>query len=160
MWTFFHLYYYENQKTLILEKFKVSSESGSVSLLENKDVFPRAFLVPELESSSLEEIFRETKILLYQSGRVNVQINSPRKGFLVLTDADFPGWKAFIDGKEEKIQKANLVFKGVLVPAGEHLVSFVYDPISFSLGVKMSLVSFFLISMVFWLKKIPPFQRR
>jgi uncharacterized membrane protein YfhO len=53
---------------------------------------------------------------------------------LVLSDTFYPGWKAFVDGKEEKILRANYNFRAVPLTAGTHRVEFVYDPLSFKLG--------------------------
>jgi len=49
-------------------------------------------------------------------------------GFLVLTDQYFPGWKAFVDGKETTIYKVDGLLRGVVVPEGRHTVEFKYRP--------------------------------
>jgi uncharacterized membrane protein YfhO len=54
---------------------------------------------------------------------------------LVLSDTYYPGWKAFVDGKETKIYRADYAFRAIPLNAGTHRVEFTYDPISFKLGV-------------------------
>ena len=49
-------------------------------------------------------------------------------GFLVLSDQYFPGWKAFVDGKETPIYKVHEIIRGIVIPEGEHKVEFVYRP--------------------------------
>jgi len=44
--------------------------------------------------------------------------------WLVYADAADPGWRASIDGLEIPIAEANLAFKAVWVPSGEHVVRF------------------------------------
>ena len=62
-------------------------------------------------------------------------------GVLVLTDAFYPGWKVFVDGKEHTIRRANYLFRGVELPSGAHQVEFVYDPLSFKIGLIVSLLT-------------------
>jgi len=57
------------------------------------------------------------------------------------------GWKAFIDGNETKIYRANHGFRGILVPKGEHKIEFIYEPESFYISKYLSL-SFSSIIMI------------
>jgi hypothetical protein len=56
-------------------------------------------------------------------------------GVLVLTDAFYPGWKAFVDGKETPIYRANYLFRGIALAKGQHKIEFLYRPSSFAYGV-------------------------
>ncbi len=42
--------------------------------------------------------------------------------FLVYNDSFYQGWEAFIDGKKVDLWRANIGFKGLWVPPGEHMV--------------------------------------
>lgn len=79
--------------------------------------------------------------------RVSVSYSSPEASCLVLTDTFYPGWQATIDGKDAAILQANFLFRAVMVPAGDHTVSFEYDPFSFKLGVALALLSFLFMSV-------------
>jgi hypothetical protein len=58
---------------------------------------------------------------------------------LVLADAWFPGWTAWIDGAAgPPIFRADLVLRAVAVAPGPHEVVFEYDPLAFRLGVWVS----------------------
>ena len=50
------------------------------------------------------------------------------------------GWKAFIDGNETKIYRANHAFRGIVVPAGKHKIEFIYAPESFEISKNIALI--------------------
>jgi hypothetical protein len=68
---------------------------------------------------------------------VEIEVESGDRGFLVLSDQHYPGWKAYVDGAETGIYETNGVMRGVVVPGGKHTVSFRYRPIGlfFLLGM-------------------------
>jgi uncharacterized membrane protein YfhO len=45
-----------------------------------------------------------------------------------MTDPATPGWHAYIDGKEVRLFRADSYMRAVCVPAGEHKVSFRFEP--------------------------------
>ncbi len=55
---------------------------------------------------------------------VRARVNAPEDGFFVRLENFHRGWKAFIDGKETRLYRANYAFQAVRVPAGEHTVTF------------------------------------
>ena len=57
-----------------------------------------------------------------------------REGFVVITDASWRGWQAFIDGKRVPLHRANAAFLAIQVPQGQHAVRLVYRPASFVRG--------------------------
>jgi len=59
-------------------------------------------------------------------------------GWLVLFDTYYPGWRALVDGKETAIERADVFFRAVPVPAGEHTVEFRYLPRSLVYGIIIS----------------------
>jgi hypothetical protein len=70
-------------------------------------------------------------------------------GLLVLSDVYYPGWKAFVDGRETKVLRANYVMRAVVLPPGKHVVEFRYDPLSFTIGAVVTVLSF--AGFVVWL---------
>ncbi len=58
---------------------------------------------------------------------------SDRARLLVLNELYFPGWHAYVDGREVPILPTNAVMRGVIVPAGATAVTMAYVPFVLSL---------------------------
>lgn len=80
----------------------------------------------------------DATIVAYEPERVSLQADMKRAGFLVLHDVHYPGWKAYVDGRETEVRRANYVFRAVHLTAGRHRVEFVYRPASFMVSAWIS----------------------
>lgn len=80
------------------------------------------------------------EVLLYQPDRVLVRHNGPG-GYLVLTDAYYPGWNAYVDGVPAPIYRGDVYFRAVAVPPGTHLVDFRFEPARVGQGAAISLAT-------------------
>jgi hypothetical protein len=78
------------------------------------------------------------EVMGHRYTRVTVNVNAMAPAILVLADAYYPGWKAYVDGRDEPIFPAYHVSRGVIVPAGNHVVEFRYAPASFRIGLWIS----------------------
>ena len=58
--------------------------------------------------------------------------------FLVLSEMYAPGWTAAVNGVPTPIYRTNYLFRGVVVPAGQHTVTFEYRPRSVLAGAAVS----------------------
>jgi Bacterial membrane protein YfhO len=67
-------------------------------------------------------------VLRYHPGRVCLRVRSTVSTFLVSSEAYYPGWHAFIDGRKTRVYLTNAAFQGVVIPPGEHTVSLVFAP--------------------------------
>ena len=102
-----------------------------------------------LEESSLEGFLppneapsSQVNVAQYKNNRVSINVSASRDGFLVLSDAYFPGWRARLeDGSELDVMRANRVFRAVRVPAGDHNITFSYAPMSFRAGMFISFMA-------------------
>lgn len=68
--------------------------------------------------------------------RVDADFEAP--GYLVVTEAYYPGWRASVDGQPAAVQRANVGFRAVQVPAGRHLVEMRYRPAAVGIGFTIS----------------------
>jgi hypothetical protein len=77
-------------------------------------------------------------IISYSPEQIVIDLAAPRLGYLVLTDAYYPGWTATVDGQPAEIEQADIMFRAVRVPAGQHRVELRYQPRLFSFGLLIS----------------------
>jgi hypothetical protein len=118
--------------------------------LASKDFNPLAtVLVDEPISLGNKAGFQaEARILEYENQLVSIQASLDSRGILVLADSFYPGWNAYVNGRQEKIYRANLFFRAVPLSAGTHNVEFRYEPRSFAIGRAVSIATLSLIIAV------------
>jgi len=79
-------------------------------------------------------------VITAEGGSVlDIDAQAPGGGFLVLTDPYYPGWRAFIDGEETPILRADFLFRAVALPPGSHTVRFTFTPRALERGIMLSL---------------------
>ncbi|MCR4408129.1 MAG: YfhO family protein [Anaerolineae bacterium] len=81
------------------------------------------------------------RIAVYSAERVVVEVDAESEGYLVLTDAYYPGWQATLDGQQVSIRRADVLFRAVRVPAGSHIIEFRYQPRALQVGAAISLLT-------------------
>jgi len=85
-----------------------------------------------------------------------IETKSDQEAILVVADAYFPAWEAYVDGELVETLAANINQRAVLVPSGEHKVEMKYNPKWFYRGVVVSLsslllffISWFILAVIF-----------
>ncbi len=66
----------------------------------------------------------KVKVKHYDINDLKLETHLDRDQFLVFNDSFHSGWQAYIDGTKVDIVRANLAFKGLWIPKGEHVVVF------------------------------------
>lgn len=92
--------------------------------------------IPELPQHAQQVQVRDPSLI---QSDIEVTIDQP--AILVRSVADYPGWRATIDGKPAPILRADHAIQAITVPAGHHTVVFTFDPWSVKLGGALSLLS-------------------
>jgi len=140
------------------------SAPGTLVAHEREEVLPRAFVVPSLPPDNPQSVAHlarrcrqapaqrdllaeaglmpaahdvfpaSARLLSYERERVSVEVNGDSPGWLVLSDAYFPGWRAYVSGRQRPVRVAYHAFRAVQVE-GSCRVDFVYWPASFAVGV-------------------------
>lgn len=67
--------------------------------------------------------------------RVRLRVRLAGGGRLFLSDQHWPGWQARLDGRAVPIGRWRGVFRVIVLPGGEHVVEFRYEPASTLVGI-------------------------
>src|SRR5262249_346213 len=74
-------------------------------------------------------------IARYTPDEVIVDVDTPTPGILILTDQDYPGWEAYVDGRPTEILTSDYVFRGVPLAGGIHRIVLRFVPRAFRRGL-------------------------
>jgi Bacterial membrane protein YfhO len=128
-------------RAYIVNKTVVENDSRAVlGRLSSAEFDPTREVVvdSEIPMPPADHLKATAKIVRYDNEAVTIATSADNEAVLVLADSYYPGWKAFVDGREEVIRRANLFFRAVRLPAGNHTVEFRYEPKSFAIGLAIS----------------------
>jgi len=143
--------------------WRVVARERQAVLLENTNALERAF-VPRTVAvgGALEDIadYRESATIA-ASGQPYERTNGPGRvtirrarqgyeldadmqgdGWIVVTNSDWKGWRAYLDGRRIHTQRANGAFLGIHTPAGRHRVRLTYWPGAFVVGRGVTFATF------------------
>ncbi|MDI6783559.1 MAG: YfhO family protein [bacterium] len=81
------------------------------------------------------------KIVNYLPNEITIETDSPRNGFLVVSEIAYPGWQAFIDGKPAKLYTTDYILRGIYLEPGKHTIIFKFIPLSLYLGAGITLLT-------------------
>jgi hypothetical protein len=150
--------------------WKVVSEQKSALLLESPHVLERAFVPNTVrlglsDAAAVKEMaavrdFRELGWITIDGapyertngpGRVTrlarvergyeLTVDMDGDGWVIVSDSAWKGWRAYLDGRRQDLQRGNVAFLATHVPAGRHQVRLTYWPESFVRGRAVSVAT-------------------
>ena len=128
---------------------KKPRDFGRVAVVETEE--PLASWSTSVAGNN-DEASDKSAITHYDPQRVVIEATLARPGLLVLSDAWYPRWKAYISANgataEATIYRTNRVLRGVWLEAGKQTVEFRFEPASFVRGVWISGASWMVVAIV------------
>jgi hypothetical protein len=91
---------------------------------------------------------------------LSIKCDLDAPGILVLADAYDEGWRATVDGEPAVILRVDHGLRGVVLPAGEHTVTFGYEPISLVIGVSLGALGLLALVGLLLLREPNPSTRQ
>jgi hypothetical protein len=107
-------------------------------------IFSNAVAQPQWDSAAT------LKLAKFDNDTMVYSFNSAKPQFAVFSEVYYPfGWNAYIDGRKVDYCKTDYVLRGLSIPAGQHVVKFIFEPSSYKKGVKIAYIASFLILILF-----------
>ena len=99
------------------------------------------FLPPE--AKSLVTISNQTNARVvnshFENQGVQAEIEAADRSLVVVSQTYYHNWRAYVDGHETPLLRANHAFQAVQVPAGRHQFRLVYEDRPFEVGAGLSI---------------------
>lgn len=109
------------------------------------DDMARLSRAPAVAGTSAAATTSSVRIVEDRASRVQVEASLKEQGVLVLRDTFDPSWTATVDGRPAEIVRANAIYRGVALPPGRHIITFVYRPRDFIAGLMVSIVTMMML---------------
>lgn len=145
---------YENlavlPRTFVVHQAQVvENEAEAIAALRQADFNPAETVVRLAQGEEVGGLIvigqpssqDRVEFVSYEPERIELNVSLASPAWLVLSDSYYPGWQATLDGQPVDIIPANLMFRSVAVPAGEHRVVFRFQPRSVGIGALISVVA-------------------
>ncbi len=131
---------------IVHEVMTVHDETAALELLRDPSFEPRKAAVmfgPQRDIWLAECPYKEERaVLLHQDSRgMVIQAELACAGLLVVSEANYPGWRCTVDGKETPIETVNYVFRGIYLEPGSHMITFSFVPRGLMTGAAISVCS-------------------
>jgi hypothetical protein len=88
------------------------------------------------------------KLVVREPNRLLIQTQSESPALLVVSEVNFPGWVATIDGVEKSIHTTDFILRSVEVPAGTHQVEMRYKAPAARNGALIGLMTLVLLLLL------------
>ncbi len=123
-----------------------------------KEAFVHESFRKDLDESRLgRPVNTSIELTSYRPDRLVYEYSAPHDAFAVFSEIWYDkGWKAYVDGKELPILRANYLLRALQLPGGNHTVEFKFEPKSYHLGEIISLIASIVLvlglGIVVWLE--------
>jgi hypothetical protein len=131
-------------RTYMVGSARIAEGEKALEALAKPDFDPAVEVVIDqgLPRAAGHAFVGRSQIRGMRSDRIDLETEANGDGYAVLVDAFDPAWKAYVDGKDRPLLRANVAFRAVEVPSGRHAVEFTYRPRSVATGLVISFTAF------------------
>ena len=121
---------------------------SDIFLYENAVWLPRTFVTidPPAEIAPPPNVYVPAIFTQKNANHINIQVDTPKAGTLVISQTWLPGWHATVNGKPASVDRAFGALQGVEVPSGVSQVTLMYQPVGWMWGWRVTI--FFLAGLL------------
>jgi len=133
----------------------------AVRLLNAPDFDPRSEAIVEEGDPPVEmsphPAGGTVQLVRYQDSSLELDVETPVNAFLVTSEANYPGWRAWLDGEQQLIYYTDVAFRGLAIPAGKHRVVMRFEPATLWWGAAVSSLAWLgLVAAFLWRRRRRP----
>ncbi len=129
-----------DEPSLEKARFRKVAELPGRIVYENLDVKPRFAVEPA----------GSVRTISYGGNRAVIEASADGPGKLITSEAAYPGWRAFVDGREQPLGLVHNAFRTVDLPAGKHTVEMRFEPTILRKGAWISAIAALALALLFW----------
>ena len=132
--------YYLARKPAEANQVELFAGASGLKIFENPGARPRTWVQPEGCG--------EARVAGRRLNSVTIRANLRCPGTVVLSDNNYPGWRAAVDGGAAPIRDVEGALRGVVVEAGPHVIELRYRPASFYGGCALFLAGLTVVAVL------------
>jgi hypothetical protein len=121
---------------------------GDIYLYQNPFARPRAWIEAPAEGGDAQ--WKQADAVDWSPNAIQIEARGP--GRLVVSEISYPGWVAFLDGRETVLAEAQGVFRALELGPGEHQVELIFRPFRVRIGAVITLLSLIMLGGL-WLRR-------
>ncbi|MCX6146505.1 MAG: YfhO family protein [Candidatus Kapabacteria bacterium] len=80
----------------------------------------------------------------YESNKIVLTSTAKENSVLVMSEIYYPDWKAYIDGKETEVLRADYCFRAIPITAGNHTIELKFESKAYASGKMISIITMLL----------------
>ena len=112
----------------------VDNANEEIEAIDKVDLQETALVDAKFKSelNNVENAYKDSlssiTLTTYEPNHLIYKTSLTKDGVAVFSEIYYPGWEAYIDGKEVPHGRADYILRVMNIPAGEHTVEFTFDP--------------------------------
>jgi hypothetical protein len=123
----------------------------SASILRSARFRPDEFAIvegaPPLDPPERAAANTPVRVIHYAPRKIVLETAAAHPAFLVTSEPYYPGWHAYVDGREQPLYMTNTAFRGMALAAGAHRVEMRFNP---SILWRGAIISALALALLFW----------
>jgi hypothetical protein len=144
--------YISSEYEIQQEGLSLIARFGDTRLYENIYQYPRAWM--QLPTEAIGKDIRPVQVVSWTPEHILLSAEGP--GLLVLSEINYPGWQAWVDGERTEIPTAPGLLRRVLLGSGSHMVEFIFRPFTAYIGIILAVCTWLgliVTYLLFWRMK-------
>jgi hypothetical protein len=130
---------------LVYDYMLADSDKSARELLTNKGFDPRTTAIlnhdPAIHLPDVAPDDAFAEILKFTPEQFAIQVETSEPAILTVAQVEYPGWNITVDGESVSAIHSYGALTAIPLEAGDHVVRYRYQPISFYVGAALSLIT-------------------